>query len=59
MTLAQILSYTYVTVLLSEVLIVNIFINDWDSVGNCAILFTRPMSVFGQVISCVFVNPKD
>jgi len=51
MTLNQLLSYTYVNALLSNVLIVDTFINDWDSAGKCAILFTRPMSIFGQVIS--------
>lgn len=51
MTLTQLLSYTYVNALLANVLVVNTFINDWDSAGKCAVLFTRPMSVFGQVIS--------
>lgn len=51
MSLAQLLSYTYVNSLLANILIVNTFINDWDSAGKCTILFTRPMSVFGQVIS--------
>ena len=51
MTLTQLLSYSYVNALLADMLIVDTFINDWDSAGKCAILFTRPMSVFGQVIS--------
>lgn len=51
MTLTQLLSYTYVNALLSNILIINTFINDWDSAGKYAVLFTRPMSVFGQVIS--------
>jgi ABC-2 type transport system permease protein len=51
MTLAQLLSYTYVNALLSHILIVNTFINDWDSAGKVIPLFTRPMSVYGQVIS--------
>jgi len=51
MTLTQLLSYTYVNALLANILIVNTFINDWDSAGKCAILFTRPMSVYSQVIS--------
>ena len=51
MTLAQLLSYTYVNALLAKVFIVDTFINDWDSAGKCAVLFTRPMPVFGQVIS--------
>lgn len=51
MTLTQLLSYTYVNALLSHMLIVDTFINDWDSAGKCAELFPRPMSIFGQVIS--------
>lgn len=51
MTLNQLLSYTYINALFSDILIVNSFINNWDSAGKCAVLFTRPMSVFGQVIS--------
>ena len=51
MTLPQLLSYTYVNALLANIFIVDTFINDWDSAGKCAVLFTRPMSVFGQVIS--------
>ena len=51
MTLPQLLSYTYVNALFANILIVDTFINDWDSAGKCAILFSRPMSVFGQVIS--------
>ena len=51
MTLTQLLTYTYVNALLANIFIVDTFINDWDSAGKCAVLFTRPMSVFGQVIS--------
>ena len=51
MALTQLLSYTYVNALLANILIVDTFINDWDSAGKCAVLFTRPMSVFSQVIS--------
>lgn len=51
MTLTQLLSYTYINALLSNILIINTFINDWDSAGKCAVLFTRPMPVFGQVIA--------
>jgi len=51
MTLPQLLSYTYVNALFSHIFIVDTFINDWDSAGKCAVLFTRPMAVFGQVIS--------
>ena len=51
MTLTQLLSYTYVNALLANIHIVDTFINDWDSAGKCTVLFTRPMSVYGQVIS--------
>jgi ABC-2 type transport system permease protein len=51
MTLTQLLSYTYINALLSNVLSVNTFINDWDSAGKCAVLYTRPFSVIAQVIS--------
>jgi ABC-2 type transport system permease protein len=51
MTLTQLLSYTYINALLSNILSINTFINDWDSAGKCATLFTRPFSVIGQVIS--------
>ncbi|MCL2058512.1 MAG: hypothetical protein FWH01_05565 [Oscillospiraceae bacterium] len=51
MSLNQLLSYTYVNALLSHILIVNTFINDWDSAGKVIPLFSRPMSVYGQVIS--------
>jgi ABC-2 type transport system permease protein len=51
MTLTQLLSYTYVNALLTDILIVDTFINDWDSAGKAMPLFARPMSVYGQVIS--------
>ena len=51
MTLTQLLSYTYVNALLANILIVETFINDWDSAGKVIPLFTRPMPVYGQVIS--------
>ena len=51
MTLKQLLTYTYVNALFAHIFIVDTFINDWDSAGKCAVLFTRPMSVFSQVIS--------
>ena len=51
MTLTQLLTYTYVNALLAHITIVSTFINDWDSAGKVIPLFTRPMSVYGQVIS--------
>ena len=51
MTLTQLLSYTYVNALLASIFIIDTFINDWDSAGVCAKLFTKPMPVIAQVIS--------
>jgi ABC-2 type transport system permease protein len=51
MTLIQLLSYTYVNALLADILIVSTYMTDWDFDSKCTALFTRPMSVFGQVIS--------
>jgi len=51
MTLTQLLTYTYVNALLGNQLIVDTFLTDWDFDTRGAALFTRPMSVFGQVIS--------
>ena len=51
MTLRQLLTYTYVNALFAHILIVNTFINDWDSAGKVIPLFSRPMSIYGQVIS--------
>jgi ABC-2 type transport system permease protein len=47
-SLMQLLSYTYINALLGDILIVRTHINDWLFEG---MLFTRPMSVFGQVIA--------
>jgi len=51
MTLTQLLTYTYVNALLADMLIVRTYMNDWDFDSKSTALFTRPMSVFGQVIS--------
>ena len=51
MTLAQLLSYTYVNALLTDVLIVKTYMSDWDFDSKSTALFTRPMPVFGQVIA--------
>jgi len=51
MTLAQLLTYTYVNALLADMLIVKTYMTDWDFDSKSTALFTRPMSVFGQVIS--------
>ena len=51
MTLGQMLSYTYINALLADMLIVRTFITEWNFDGRSAVLFTRPVSVFGFVIS--------
>ena len=51
MSLPQLLSYTYVNALLAELLVVDTFISDWDFDFKASALFSRPMSVYGQVIS--------
>lgn len=51
MTLIQLLSYTYVNALLTDILIVKTYMTDWDFDSKSTALFTRPMPVFGQVIS--------
>jgi len=51
MTLTQLLTYTYVNALLTDLLIVHSYIHDWDFQTKSTALFTRPMSVYGQVIS--------
>jgi len=51
MSLPQLLSYTYVNALLTDMLIVKTYMTDWDFDSKSTALFTRPMPVFGQVIS--------
>jgi len=51
MTLTQLLTYTYINALLTDLLIVKSYITDWDFESKSTALFTRPMSVYGQVIS--------
>jgi len=51
MNLAQLLTYTYVNALLADMLIVKTYMTDWDFDSKSTAMFTRPMSVFGQVIS--------
>lgn len=51
MSLNQLLSYTYVNALLTNILVVKTYMTDWDFDSKSTALFTRPMSVFGQVIS--------
>lgn len=51
MSLTQLLSYTYINALLTDLLIVKTYLTDWDFDSKSTALFTRPMSVYGQVIS--------
>ena len=51
MTLAQLLTYTYVSALLSEMLVVRTPASDWCYTGQLVNLYTRPFSETGQIIS--------
>ena len=51
MTLTQLLTYTYVNALLTDMLVVKSYMSDWDFDSKSTALFTRPMAVFGQVIA--------
>lgn len=51
MSVSQLLSYTYVNALLTDLMVVNTFLSAWNYDTRSMELFTRPMPVFGQVIS--------
>jgi len=51
MSLSQLLTYTYVNALLSEMLVVRTFASSWNYEGQLLSLFARPFPVFGQIIS--------
>ena len=51
MSVLQLLSYTYVNALLSDMMIVNTYLSAWDYDSKSMEIYTRPMPVFGQVIS--------
>jgi len=51
MTLRQLLTYTYVNALLSEMLVVRTLASSWNYEGQLISLFARPFSVFGQLIA--------
>jgi len=51
MSLPQMLTYTYINVLLSEMLIVRTFASSWNYEGKLIGLFSRPISVFGHIIA--------
>ena len=51
MTLEQLLTYTYINALLSQMLVVRTMASDWSYEGQLISLFARPASVFGQIIA--------
>ena len=51
MNLKQMLTYTYISALLSELLAVHTFASAWNYEGKLIGLFTRPYSVFGQIMA--------
>jgi len=51
MSLPQMLTYTYMNALLSEMLVVRTFASSWGYDGKLVSLFTHPMSLFGQIIA--------
>ena len=51
MSVSQLLSYTYVNVLLADMMVVNTCLSAWDYDTRSMEMFTRPLLVFGQVIS--------
>lgn len=51
MSMEELLSYTYVNALLADLTIVNTYLSAWDYDTKSMEMFTRPIPVFGQVIS--------
>lgn len=51
MSVSQLMSYTYVNALLTDMMIVNTCLSAWDYDIRSMEMFTRPIPVFGQVIS--------
>lgn len=51
MSVSQLLSYTYINVLAADLMIVNTCLSAWNFDTRSMEMFTRPMSVFGQVIA--------
>ena len=51
MTLTQLLSYTYVNALFTDVLVVRTYMTDWDAANIGVALLARPVPVFGQVVA--------
>lgn len=51
MSLSQMLRYTYLSALLSELLAVQTFASSWSYEGQLISLYIRPLPVFGQIIA--------
>lgn len=51
MSVSQLLSYTYVNALLADMMIVNTCLSAWNYDAGSLQMFTRPIPVFGQIIS--------
>jgi len=51
MTLSQLLSYTYMNAVLSQMTIVRTMASDWSYEGQLINLYARPASVYGQIVS--------
>ncbi len=51
MSLSQLLTYTYLSTLLSEMLVVRTMVSAWNYEGQMLSFFARPLPVFGQIIS--------
>ena len=51
MSVSQLLSYTYINVVAADLMVVNTCLSAWDFDTRSTEMFTRPMSVFGQVIA--------
>ncbi|MCL2499340.1 MAG: hypothetical protein FWE90_03270 [Defluviitaleaceae bacterium] len=51
MTLTQLLTYTYVNALLSEMLVVRTMASAWNYEGQLINLYARPFPIFGQLIA--------
>ena len=51
MSLSQLLTYTYVNAILSEMMIVRTMASNWSYEGQLVSLYARPVPVYGQIIS--------
>lgn len=51
MSVMQLLTYTYINALLADLTIVNTYLTAWDFDARSMEMFSRPLPVYGQVIS--------